>query len=217
MGEVSASYPSLFTPAGYAFSIWGLIYFAFMYYCVKQLQTSRLEKKVYNQLSLSLLLLNLLAAVWIWVFTSRLLAVSVAIIAIMLLLSIDMFVSSSAASKQKKHSWWLQFPFSLLFGWLSVAFLANLSVLIASMQQKPNSTLAITFVILAGLASLIISLSFSNAVYPAVIAWALMAVYIARKSEDPQIAFSALITASLSAVLVIIEALRAGSRRRLAD
>ncbi|MFW6369153.1 MAG: tryptophan-rich sensory protein, partial [Myxococcota bacterium] len=40
-GEVSAAYPVLFTPAGYAFSIWGLIYLALLVYAVVGLLPSR--------------------------------------------------------------------------------------------------------------------------------------------------------------------------------
>ena len=50
MASISAKYPSLFTPAGYAFSIWGLIYlglFGFvLYYGVFSKNSETKEKTV---------------------------------------------------------------------------------------------------------------------------------------------------------------------------
>lgn len=208
MGAVSARYPSLFTPSGYAFSIWGLIYVSFIFYCIIQLQATRLPKKIYNQISLPLLLSNLLAGVWIWVYTNEMLLLSVIIILALLFLSIEMFITSGKAASQSKHSWWLQFPFSLFFGWLSVAFLANLSVFIAGEQGKENTGLAFVLIAIAGLAGIIVSFRFRNAVYPAVVAWATIAIASARKDDHTDIAYGALAVSIISIIMVIIAALK---------
>lgn len=214
MGEVSARYPSLFTPSGYAFSIWGLIYIAFIFYCIIQLQKSRLPKKIYNQISLPLLLSNLLAGVWIWVYTNEMLLLSVVIILALLFLSIEMFIVTGKAASQSKHSWWLQFPFSLFFGWLSVAFLANLSVFVAGEQGKGNAMLAFIMLTIAGLAAIIISFRFKNAVYPAVIAWATVAIASARKNDHTDIANGALAVSIVSIIMVIIAVLQQRNLKR---
>ncbi|MGB5257057.1 MAG: hypothetical protein WBN44_07355, partial [Woeseiaceae bacterium] len=36
MAEISAKYPSLFTPAGFTFSIWGIIYLALLAFVIYQ-------------------------------------------------------------------------------------------------------------------------------------------------------------------------------------
>ena len=43
IGEISAKYPNLFTPAGYAFSIWGLIYLLLLIYVIYQLWSGKEE------------------------------------------------------------------------------------------------------------------------------------------------------------------------------
>lgn len=214
MGEISFKYPSLFTPPGYTFSIWGIIYLSFIVYCIIQLQGSKLDKKIYNQLSVPLLLANIFAAIWIWVYTSELLAASVVIILFMLFLSIEMFISSGNKSKQPKYNWWLQVPFSMFFGWLSVAFLANLSVLIASIQGKENASLTIGFIILAGLAAVLISLRSLNPVYPAVISWATFAMWTGKRSDHPLIANVALTAAIISILMVLIAFMRLAKLKR---
>ena len=42
--EVSDKYPTVLTPAGYAFSIWGLIYVGLIAFTIYQLLPSRLER-----------------------------------------------------------------------------------------------------------------------------------------------------------------------------
>jgi hypothetical protein len=47
MPEISAKYPSLFTPAGFTFSIWGVIYLSLLIFVVWQaLPAQRSDSKV---------------------------------------------------------------------------------------------------------------------------------------------------------------------------
>lgn len=215
MGEVSARYPSLFTPAGYAFSIWGLIYLSFIIYCIAQLQKTALDKKIYNQLSLSLLFANVLASVWIWCFTSERLLVSIVVMFLILALSLEMFIISCKAAKQRKHSWWLQFPFSLLSGWLSVAFLANLSVVIASQQGKENVPLTFIFLAIAALTAIYVGFRTANPVYPSVTVWASLAIWVARKDTNAAIGNAAAAVAIIAGLVVLTAIVRLSAKRKL--
>ncbi|WP_374164888.1 hypothetical protein [Arcticibacter sp. MXS-1] len=206
MGQVSGKYPSLFTPAGYAFSIWGLIYCSFLFFCIVQLKRTRLEKTAYNRLSVPLLISNVLAALWIVVFTKEMFTLSVVIMSILLLLSVRMFGAAASAYFRHRHNWWIQLPFSLFCGWLSVAFLANLAVLIASEQGKENEVLTLLFIALAVIAAMLVGIRFRNPVYPLVVAWAVFAIWIARKGDHPGVAYTAL-AASLLSILACFAAL----------
>src|SRR4051794_35270801 len=42
--EISARYPTVFTPAGYAFSIWSLIYLCLIAFSIYQVLPSKLER-----------------------------------------------------------------------------------------------------------------------------------------------------------------------------
>ncbi len=58
-GDVSDKYSTLFTPAGYAFSIWGLIYLALGAYVVYQAFWARQDEPLYDRLA-PWLMVNLL-------------------------------------------------------------------------------------------------------------------------------------------------------------
>jgi hypothetical protein len=50
IATVTRQYDSLFVPAGYAFSIWGIIYLSFIIYAVVQLLPAQKYKPVYDHL-----------------------------------------------------------------------------------------------------------------------------------------------------------------------
>ncbi len=67
--QISAALATTLTPAGYAFAIWGVIYAAFVVYCVQSLRKAHARDAAYDALAIPLALANLLAAAWIYLFT----------------------------------------------------------------------------------------------------------------------------------------------------
>lgn len=62
-GEISDRYAALFTPAGYVFSIWGLIYLLLLLWLIgASMNYRKLDKKLMTTISIS----NLLNAAWIF-------------------------------------------------------------------------------------------------------------------------------------------------------
>ena len=83
-GDVSDKYSTLFTPAGYAFSIWGLIYLALGAYAAYQAFWAREDQRIYDQLA-PLLMVNLLAnSLWLPTFQYEQIALSVVFMLIIL-------------------------------------------------------------------------------------------------------------------------------------
>jgi hypothetical protein len=51
MKEITDKYDTLFSPAGYAFSIWGLIYLSFIAYAIYQLRPAQRSNKLYDKVA----------------------------------------------------------------------------------------------------------------------------------------------------------------------
>ena len=71
MGSLSDEYYNLFTPAGYAFAIWGVIYIgllAFSGYQIYQAFGSKNDLKFLQQTSLWFVIANLANAAWVIVW-----------------------------------------------------------------------------------------------------------------------------------------------------
>src|SRR5205823_422208 len=62
MGMVSAKYPTLLTPAGYAFSIWGLIFLGLVVYAIWQLLPGQQKLSLPDAVAKPLILANIATA-----------------------------------------------------------------------------------------------------------------------------------------------------------
>ena len=133
-GEISDAYPNLFAPAGPAFSIWGLIYLLLgayvLYQFVKKDQkTEHLLQKI-NPLFIATSIANIS---WIFAWHYDYIGLSVLVMAALLILLIkiaDILCVGQFTSIQKLLIW---APFSIYFGWITVASIANITVFLVSL------------------------------------------------------------------------------------
>ena len=131
-GQVSENYSNLFAPAGYAFSIWGLIYTLLGIYVIYQFQKKKnnLTEKI-NKIFIVNALLN---ASWIFAWHYDVIWLSVIIMLGLLLTLIkiaDILKSNSLTSEEK---WFIKLPFSVYFGWITVATIANITVFLVYLK-----------------------------------------------------------------------------------
>ena len=134
IGEVSDQYPTLFTPAGYAFSIWGIIYLGLIIYSIVQLLPSQRKYRVYDRLAMPLLATSLLSIAWVVSFSYEAVTISEAIIVAMLITSLVLFVRSKGDTDETSSVKWIRVPFSLYAGWLSVATIASTATWLYSLN-----------------------------------------------------------------------------------
>jgi hypothetical protein len=207
IGNVSDKYPTLITPAGYAFSIWGIIYLSFIIYGIYQLLPSQQNKQIYNRLAWPLIATSLLSILWLISFSFEQLALSVFLIACMLVTAIFLFGWARRAALEHKASVWISVPFGLYLGWLSVATITNIAVRLTDMGWQGGTLEETTWTIImigaALAAGLLISYIFREITYPLVIAWATIAIFIARQDANKAVAYAALITAITMIIWVI--------------
>ncbi len=184
---ISERYETLFTPAPYTFSVWGLIYGSFIVYAIVQLLPSQRTTGFYDRMSLPLLTANVLSAVWLCVFRAELLGLSVVIILAMLGVAAWMFFEAHAAISTKEVGLWVTAPFSSFFAWITVASLADIgarSVYVGgpgSPAAHPGN--AVVFIALALGACIFVATGVRDFVVPAVIGWAMIGIAVARMDE----------------------------------
>jgi hypothetical protein len=132
-GEISDAYPNLFAPAGPAFSIWGLIYLMLggyvLYQFVKKDQKIEELLQKINPLFIVTTLANIS---WIFAWHYDYIGLSVLIMAVLLILLIkiaDILRVEQFTTLEKITIW---APFSVYFGWITVAAIANITVFLVS-------------------------------------------------------------------------------------
>lgn len=212
VGEVSRRYQNLFTPAPYAFAIWGLIYGAFLVHCVVALLPSRRGMPIYDRLAPPLLLGNLLAALWVAAFRQEWMVASVAIIAATLVCAVVMFRRASAAVEAGKARFALTIPFALFVAWICVATIADVAATLVAAgwdggPLRPGQWTALMLAVATGI-GLALGVGFRQFVVPAVVAWAAAAIWVADRGVDRTAMLAAAIATVVCATAAIVLALR---------
>jgi benzodiazapine receptor len=218
-GAVSDRYPVLFTPAGYVFAIWGLIYLGLLGYTIYQALPAQADNPRLRAIGW-LFALNAAANIaWLFFWHYELIALTLPAMLIVLgtLLAIYLRLGIGVAKVGTGERWLVHVPFSIYVGWISVATIANASVLLdVSSWNGFGLTPAIwtmimlaVGVVLAGLMGFLRG----DVAYGLVVVWAF--VGIARKPAIPQeVALAAWIAAGVAAFLILLTAgLRLRSRK----
>jgi hypothetical protein len=199
VADTSARFPSLFTPAGYTFAIWAVIYGATVAYGVLAITPAQLEVRLHDRVAPWLLLTNVLSMLWMGLFTSEQMGPSVLVILAMLTSSFLAYSIANEHLQSEGLSQWWRAPFALWLGWLAVATLANLSlafVAAGGMDSVFASPIwACVMLIVAAAAALGVNMVYGDAVVPLVVSWAATGIAVARWEDSTLVAVVAALVA----------------------
>lgn len=129
-GEISDNYPNLFAPAGYAFSIWSLIYTLLLIYVIYQFREG--SNVLVSRVNKIFILNGLLNAAWIFAWHYDLIWLSVLIMLGILITLIKIADTFRGKQLTPKEKWFVRLPFSIYFGWITVATIANITIFLVS-------------------------------------------------------------------------------------
>ncbi|MCB2378888.1 tryptophan-rich sensory protein [Hymenobacter sp. BT635] len=217
MGAVSAQYPTLFTPAGYAFSIWGLIFLALTVYAIWQLLPAQRHLSLPGAIAQPLVVASVATAAWVVLFAYELIELSVLTMLIILAALILTYGRVRRYVQANKVPRWVGVPFALYLGWISVATTINVTIGLRELgwQTELNVSVLLTLLMLAVVVGLALTISkvFRDLVYPAVVVWALVAIWVAQQGPYPELGWAALAGAGVVAAGSIWLAVRKSRRR----
>ena len=129
-GAISELYPNLFTPAGFAFSIWGLIYSGLLAFLIRILTTSNTELvgKLFPWFALNSL------ANMAWIFAWHHLQVVTSLVLMLVLLSSLIYLTAELRSytRSSKEIRFFNAVFEVYLGWITVATVANFTALLVA-------------------------------------------------------------------------------------
>ncbi len=214
MAEVTDSYPNLFRPAGYAFSIWAVIYAAFIGYAAWSLSAGQRDVRAHDRVAPPLALANVLCGVWTVAYRHEHIGLTVALIAATLGCGVWMYVNARAAVTTGAFGRVAAAPFSLFLGWISVATIANVTIaLVAAGWQggavAPPVWAALLLAVAASLGA-VIAFRHRDAVFPLVVAWAAVAIAVQQVAASRLVAGAAIAAAAASVVVAALTARQPG-------
>lgn len=134
-GEVSAAFPSLFTPAGFTFSIWGLIYLLLILFAAYQSKglfaDSNLKRNRFLYRVDVWFFISCLANVsWLIAWHHQYIILSLVFMAGILIPLIMIYTNLGAGKRtiDRAEFFMVHVPFSVYLGWITVASIANVSI-----------------------------------------------------------------------------------------
>lgn len=218
-GEISDAFPNLFTPAGITFSIWGLIYLllgAYVIYFISKKDS--INEVLFEKIAKLFTLSSLTNIAWIFCWHYGLVFVSVLL---MLLMLVSLILIATAIAKEKlnvKEKIFLSLPFSVYFGWITVATIANITALLVDLSWSgwgiSDVTWTVVILLVGALIGIIRGLKDRNIPYLLVFVWAYFGILFKHNSVDgfsgeyPVIINTALFAMALFVLNIIYLAIR---------
>jgi len=193
-GQISDSFKALFVPAGYVFSIWGLIYLGLLGFAVYQLLPSQRSNPSIRATDGWFALGSLANCAWIFSWHYGVYSLSLALM-LVLLVSLLFLYSRQRSPKGGERNPRLatrllvRLPFSIYLGWISVATIANASDVLSwagfSGLGIPDTTWVVALSVVAALLSVALSLRHRDVGYAAVLVWALAGILVKQSAYRP--------------------------------
>ena len=217
VGGLSDRYSNLFTPSGYAFAIWGIIFLGLIAYVAFQLIVAFRGKEVIDshlKTGYWFTLVNLANASWVVAWLYELTGLSVLIMVFMLVGLSTIIVKTNmerwdAPIKIIALVWW---PICIYAGWIAVATIANIAAYLSKLNWTGGSIGEETWTILMILAAIAINTymiwSRSMREFAVVGIWALWAIYVRHEGAYTLIA----LTAASGAAFLLVNTVIHGAR-----
>lgn len=192
-GEASDAYANLFTPAGITFSIWGLVYFLLFGHILYQFGLWQKGADLKREETLAVvgryfIATSLSNIAWIFAWHYGVIWLSV-----LIMLSLLFFLIKIADRiNTERYNWadtvFIRLPFSIYFGWITVATIANITVFLVSVNWNGfgvTDAVWTIFILLVGAGiGITRMLKDKNIWYGFVLVWAYSGILLKHVSAD---------------------------------
>ena len=185
-GEVSRSVDVRFVPAGYVFSIWGLIYLALMAFTGNLLRPAIGAQPWAGRVGVLFALSCFVNAGWMFAWHYQRFALTVVLMLALLGLLIAMYllVGVGRAPRSRGQRWLVEAPIQLYLGWIAVATVANVSTMLLDLGWEggvlSQDAWAAVMLAVTVLLAVLMVLTRRDAIFTGVLAWATVGIAVAQ-------------------------------------
>jgi hypothetical protein len=216
--EISDSFQVFFTPAGYVFSIWSVIYTALIAFTIYSFlprnRTNATLQAIFPWFMLSCAMNSAWIFLWHYGFYPLSLVVMLVLLASLVMVYIRLGIGETRYSGS--DFWCVRFTFSIYLGWICVATIANATALLYDVQWSGFGISAeVWTAVMLGVAvtlGAILTETRRDAVLVSVFLWAFVGIAV-KHSAVAVVGTSAYLAVGLAAALVVRGFLL--SRRRM--
>ncbi len=202
-GEISDRFEIFFVPAGYVFSIWGLIYLGLVVYTIYQFLPAQADNPTLKKIAPYYWLGSLANSIWIFLWHYE--VFSITIFAMLTILVTLLLINRALAGTDGLIKWLVKLPFSIYLGWISVATIANVTQNLFLYQWNgwgvASEVWAVIMLGIAGLLGILMAWRENDTPYVMVLIWAFIGITVSQAGS------SLVVTAAWSAVVLLVLAL----------
>lgn len=218
-GAISDRFTVFFVPAGYVFSIWGLIYIGLLLFAIYQALPSQRDNPRLIKIGYWFAFSSLANIAWLflWHYLQFSWTIFAMLALLVSLLVIYVRLGIGRAVVPPSERWMVQAPFSIYLGWISVATIANATQLLDYLKWSawgiaPEVWAVILLVIVTVLSS---AMSFrrGDMAYSLVIAWAFIGI-AAKQAATPLVAIAAWVATAVVLVDLVAGSILQARRRK---
>jgi len=202
--ELSDAYPNLFVPAGYVFSIWGVIYLLLLAFTIYQASPLRRSEEFIRKIGYLFAISCALNISWIflWHYEHVILSLIPMFALLLSLILIYLRLDIGRGSPARMERLWVHLPFSVYLGWITVAPIANVVAALVSINWNGLGFGEVTWTVIV--TAVAVALTVVNTFtrrdlgYALVIVWALGGIIV------KQMAIQAIVAAAGLGIAIII-------------
>lgn len=192
-GAISDSYPNLFVPAGVTFTIWSVIYTLLAIYVVYQFSSvrsrqSKVSENTLTEVNKYFIASSVINVMWILTWHYEILWLSVVLMLGLLasLIKVNLLLRDEKTSI--KDRWFIPAPFSIYFGWITVATVANITTWLVSAEWDGFGLRPAVWMVAVLMVAAIIGITTMyrqrDWLYGSVIIWAFAGILLKHLSTD---------------------------------
>lgn len=204
-GEISDRFEIFFVPAGYVFSIWGLIYLALIAYSIFQALPAQANTPILKKIAPLYWISSLANTIWIFLWHYE--VFSFTVFAMLTILVTLIMISKLVVGSTGLEKWFVKLPFSIYLGWISVATIANVSQNLYLYQWKgwgiDTQIWAVILLAVASMLGILKSWMENDTPYALVLIWAFVGITVSQAGSTLVVTSAWAGVSSLIAALII--------------
>jgi benzodiazapine receptor len=207
--EISDRFDVFFVPAGYVFSIWGLIYLALVAYAIYQALPAQAHNPDLRRTAYPFVLSSLANIAWIFLWHYEVFPLTVVVMLALLVCLIAIYRILDIGRKQISGGmrWLVHLPFSIYLGWITVATIANVTSLLSYWNWSgwgisPEAWTLIMLAIATAVGGLV-SFTRGDIAYASVLIWAFVGIAV-KHSNTTTVSTASWTATAATAVLLIV-------------
>ena len=207
-GEISDRFQVYFVPAGYVFSIWGLIYLGWIAFIIFQFQPSQKENPRLRRLGYLFAMSNMFNAAWLFCWHYNQFGLSVLVMLALLgsLIASYLRLNVNRSSVARVEYGSVDVLFSVYLGWITVATVANITDWLYLVGWDgfgiPAPVWAVIMLAVASFLGLAMAITRRDVGYLSVLVWAFIGIAV-KQTSAPLVVGSAWVAAALMLGLAI--------------